>query len=31
MREQTDFAVDYLGADIFFWAASAPWLQGGGK
>jgi hypothetical protein len=31
MREQTDFAVDYLGADIIFWAASAPWLQGGGK
>ncbi|AJC23519.1 hypothetical protein RO07_20830 [Pandoraea pulmonicola] len=24
---QSDFAVHYLGADIIFWATSAPWLQ----
>ncbi|MDR8050300.1 hypothetical protein [Burkholderia cenocepacia] len=25
--QQTEFAVDYLGANIIFWATSAPWLQ----
>ena len=25
--EQTDFAVNYLGANIIFWATSAPWLS----
>jgi hypothetical protein len=26
-QDQADFAADYLGADIIFWATSAPWLQ----
>ena len=26
-QDQADFAADYLGADILFWATSAPWLQ----
>ena len=28
-QDQQDFAGDYLGADIIFWAPSAPWLQAG--
>lgn len=27
LAEQSDFAVNYLGADIIFWATSAPWLR----
>ncbi|WP_344117650.1 hypothetical protein [Streptomyces blastmyceticus] len=31
-QEFVDFANDYLGADIIFWATSSPWLhQGAGK
>ncbi|MGW1073512.1 hypothetical protein [Streptomyces sp. NPDC002537] len=31
-EEFVDFADDYLGADIIFWATSSPWLhQGAGK
>jgi len=26
-EDQQDFAVNYLGANILFWAVSAPWLQ----
>lgn len=26
-QEFTDFAVDYLGVEIMFWATSSPWLQ----